>query len=467
MSKILLAIQSNKKFLDKVTEIKLSDFLGDKLNIKNVLCCYKLAKHFNISSFYESTFNYIERWFTSVIKTKNFLVLEFSDLMKILVSSGLLITSELEVYEAAEKWIGCDIKERKKFAIDLLFTVRLSLLSDLTLKKLLEKLSSFTKVDKSKETLRKVLKCKRKFYENMSSTYTTTRYCNQKFMKILVCGGIELRSDMPLRTINQVDVSNFKVNVFPAMVFGRYSFQVVFLRGNIYVFGGCHPNDFCIRSIMKYSLMGKRWNEVAIIPVNLEEYFMPDSFCACAFIDKVFIFGGLCPYYGFASNGFLQFDTNNFEFKIMAGMIEARKRAACAVFEEKLVVSGGLVNNRNSLNTVECYDVTGDVSWTRMPSMTKGRYEHSLVVVRNKLIVIGRGSNACEVYTTNTGKFVALKSPVLTYNRSLQVAGKIFVFQEKKAYVWVYDVEGDYWKKKECDATKNIVYFSCAKMPIY
>ena len=148
-------------------------------------------------------------------------------------------------------------------------------------------------------------------------------------------------------------------------------------------------------------------------------------------------------------------------------MIGSRKYAACAVFEEKLVVSGGLDNFNNRLNTVECYDVTGDASWTRMPSMTKGRCRHTLVVVRNKLFAIGSGSNACEVYTTNTGKFVALKSPAFTYNKSLQVAGKIFVFQEKKAYVLVYDVEGDYWKKEECDVTKNIFHFSRTKMPFF
>ena len=147
-------------------------------------------------------------------------------------------------------------------------------------------------------------------------------------------------------------------------------------------------------------------------------------------------------------------------------MIEPREYAACAVFEENLVVAGGKDGNNNYLNTIECYDVTGDASWTRMSSMTEGKQQHSLVVVRNKLIAIGIGLNTCEVYTTNTGKFVALKSPVLTYNKSVQVAGKIFVFQNNKAYVWIYDVEEDCWKKEECDATKYIVSFSCEKMPI-
>ena len=127
-------IKSNKIILNEDMELKLSNFLGNKLNIKKVLCCYKLAKFFSISSFCKPTFNYIERWFTSVVETESFLELEFSDLLKILKSSGLLITSELEVYDAAEKWLEGDITERKKFAIDLLLVVRLPLLSDLTLK---------------------------------------------------------------------------------------------------------------------------------------------------------------------------------------------------------------------------------------------------------------------------------------------------------------------------------------------
>ena len=143
------------------------------------MCCYKHAKLFNISSFHKSTFNYIERWFTSVVETESFFELEFSDLMKILKNSELLITSELEVYEAAEKWLRCDIKERKKFAKDLLLATRLPLLSKLTLKKLLKKSSIFTKLDDCNKVLKEILENKMKFYQNMTSTPATTRYCNQ------------------------------------------------------------------------------------------------------------------------------------------------------------------------------------------------------------------------------------------------------------------------------------------------
>lgn len=158
----------------------------------------------------------------------------------------------------------------------------------------------------------------------------------------------------------------------------------------------------------------------------------------------------------------MQFDTNDRKFKKIAGVIEKIKCAACAVFDEKLVVSGGKNNNHILLlNTVEHYE-----SHRRYGMDHNSEHEEKKVrtlVVRNKLTVIRSGSNACEVYTVKTNKF-----PALTYNSSLEVAGRIFVFQNNKVYVWVYDViDGDDWTKEDCDVAKYIVSFSCAELPFY
>ena len=125
-----------------------------------------------------------------------------------------------------------------------------------------------------------------------------------------------------------------------------------------------------VKSVARYSVMGNCWNKVAEVPDHLREQFIKDRFCACAFIDKVFIFGGFL-YPSSATNCCLQFDTNNYDFKVMAGMIEPKEHAACAVFEEKLVVAGGSDNNNSYLNTVECYDVTGDETWTECRAWRK------------------------------------------------------------------------------------------------
>ena len=397
--------------------------------------------------------------------------------MKILKNSELLITSELEVYEAAEKWLRCDIKERKKFAKDLLLATRLPLLSKLTLKKLLKKSSIFTKLDDCNKVLKEILENKMKFYQNMTSTPATTRYCNQ-LMNVIRYDGILNKNGVQnhaLENFNRIDVSNFEVSVFPATVKERYSYQVVRLKSDLYVLGGRSAEVNCCgkleKSVARFSLLTKTWSEIAETPVRLGGGTL-GGFCACAFVNDIFILGGQSDVghdydLGGTKDDCLQFDTKRCEFRKIARMVERRKLAACAVFEEKLVVAGGRDNTVRYLDTVECYDVTGSASWTRMPSMTQGKCLHSLMVVRNKLIAIGWGSNVNEVYTTNTGKFVALKSPALDFNRSVQVAGKIFVFLHNKAFVWVYDVEGEEWTKKESDAMKDVVRFSCATMPFY
>ena len=70
--------------------------------------------------------------------------------------------------------------------------------------------------------------------------------------------------------------------------------------------------------------------------------------------------------------------------KKVAGMNEARRDAACTVFEGRIVVSGGLDINYNKLNTVDSYDVIAD-EWSPMANMIQSKRYHSSVVVRNKL----------------------------------------------------------------------------------
>ena len=116
-------------FLDENVLNKLSDFFEGKLNIQNVLATHQFATIFNLK---KPSYGFIERCFTVLVDTESFMELHFFRVLKILKSSGLLITSELEVYNAADRWLSFDIEERGKFAKDLLLAARLPLLSDLT-----------------------------------------------------------------------------------------------------------------------------------------------------------------------------------------------------------------------------------------------------------------------------------------------------------------------------------------------
>ena len=70
--------------------------------------------------------------------------------MRIFSSSGLNVTTELEVAKAANSWIEHDLKSRSKFTLRMVKTIRLRLLSTAALNTLLEPGTSFSKCVKSR-----------------------------------------------------------------------------------------------------------------------------------------------------------------------------------------------------------------------------------------------------------------------------------------------------------------------------
>ena len=106
-----------------------------------------------------------------------------------------------------------------------------------------------------------------------------------------------------------------------------------------------------------------------------------------------------------------------------------------------------------------------------MPNMIVRRFCHKSVAVKNKLFVIG-GYIKCEVFDSTTNKFTLLKQPTLAsrFNLSepydvISIGSKLFVFKEDRNVI-IYDFENNKWSAKTCEATRNISYFSCVKVPV-
>ena len=59
---------------------------------------------------------------------------------------------------------------------------------------------------------------------------------------------------------------------------------------------------------------------------------------------------------------------------------------SCAVFEGRIVVSGGY--NNGFLSTVEAYDHIAE-KWTNMLNIVEETYHHKSVAFKNKLFIVG------------------------------------------------------------------------------
>ena len=280
-----------------------------------------------------------------VIETQNFLHLEFGQVLKILASSELNIHSEVEVLTAASSWLKHNSEERRTYAKELLLKVRLTLLSEHALKYILDSKTLLTEVQECVKILKEVYKNQLK---QTTNNRFTTRYCSQNMFSFLLCGGFDTLSMNAVKTVNQVYGSNLnKTKVLSPMTIKRRNFEAVCLKGEVYIFGGFDSNGDVLMPVEKYSPSNNTWNLITDMVDNC------GHFCTCAFMDRIYIVGGVCYQTYKATDSCLQFDTKNKSWEEIAKMNEARKFAACVVFQGNVVVSGGKNINNNDLNSVE------------------------------------------------------------------------------------------------------------------
>ena len=139
----LLPLISDKRSNNAKSEI-FEHFKG-KISVENAALYQRLAVVLKNEKLQANTFAFINRNFSKVAETDGFLQLEHELLFKILASSGLQITSELEVFHAGNAWLNHDLIGRSMYADEVLSKVRLHLLSKAALEQLLQNYNSSSK----------------------------------------------------------------------------------------------------------------------------------------------------------------------------------------------------------------------------------------------------------------------------------------------------------------------------------
>ena len=401
----------------------------------------------------------IERCFSIVADSNEFLELDFLSIKSILASSELLVDSELQVYDAAKKWLRHKSVERGRHAKDLLLKVRLTLLSTSVLNSILKEKSGFAMNDECVRVVKNVLNNK----SANSSNNATSRYCSQDSFDIIVCAGLQLPSRNVLNDSFTVKSSAFShLKKMPQLKESRRSHRAVCVKNEIYIFGGVDENGETLKSVEKYSPVADVWTKVADMIDGR------DRFCCCSLMDKVYLIGGSVN--AFKTDSCVEFETETNTFKEVAGINEARSVASASVFNGKIVVSGGNNNDYETLKSVEAYDHVAR-AWTRMPDLVEMRSGHKSIGVKNKLFVFESCRSSAEAFDSVCNKFVLIKVPkqIASSFRSVvgvvAVGSKIFIFGNRGC-VTTFDRNKKEWAQTCCEATKKTLWFSCAKIPL-
>ena len=155
-----------------------------------------------------------------------------------------------------------------------------------------------------------------------------------------------------------------------------------------------------IISIEKYTTYSNEWETIKHTCDDRSHYTV------CSFLGNVYVIGGRL---GIILNSCFKFDPSNYSWTEVAEINMPRYFASRAVFEGRIVVSGGLVNNNHTTTkTVEAFEYIAN-SWEYMPSMIVARLKHKLLAIKNKLFVIaGSDSPSCEMYDSTCKNFVLI-----------------------------------------------------------
>ena len=140
----------------------------------------------------------------------------------------------------------------------------------------------------------------------------------------------------------------------------------------------------CEDYLKSNNLIPKNYFRLRSLPLFPDER---SCFCVSTFMKELYVFGGISyknTQYGRYTATCFKLNNSLNKWSYVAPMKINRNNAACAVFEGRLVVTGG----NTSTSLVEAYDHHED-KWTFLGKMQNLRYSHSSVSMGNKLFVIG------------------------------------------------------------------------------
>ena len=429
-----------------------------KINNDNICFYHEFVHNFCDQTIQSYTLNYIERWFCLTVENKKHLDLSFSVFKGLCLSCNLKITSELEVLNAIDDWIKYDPEERSKLAFQLIKTIRLPLLSAAALKNLLNSDTCFLRCDESEKYIKMHLENKKLTSLNPNSTDCYNRYCSGENFDLIASGGFYSELILPnsrlyigpSNDVYKLNGDNFanlsKLTALDSSMSVAYS---VFCNGIIYFL-----NNTLLSS---YSILTRKYITSKKYPKE-RPYFT-----ACALINKVYILGGRG-----SKETSVAFHPKNCNFERIANMMETRVKAACGIFEGKIVVTGGEIRGGLSRKSVEVYDPSSN-KWSNMPDMLEGRQWHASVSIRNKIYIIGgQQSNNVEVFDSFSNKFTYVNISLPQFKQNVLIGNKVYMFNDDADYFFLFDVD-----KTELSEKKGVILpnghrdYCCIKIPQY
>ena len=454
---IILKLRMRNVLGEKYLERVLCNYFTKNKTFENVTLFLKLSTVFNLQSIAQETFKIIERCFISVVETKNFLKLNAKLVEKIFLSSELFIDSELEVLKAAGDWISFNEHERTKFAKRLLLAARLPLLSDAALNHSLS--FSICKNDACRSLVESVVLDRKNFFVHRPKANVDIRHCSQSSFEIYLAYGQR-------RNLKRVGLGeNNSAELGCSVEKNEKIYKAVASGGDVYVVASKIVKS---KKKMKKTLVIKKYWSLLESWETVAELKHRKKFAVCSFMSSVFIVGGLENRGRDYCASAMRYDAKLGKTIEIDGTKLPRSHLACAVFDGRVVASGGFIPHVEHYS-VEAFDCG---RWKEMPDMTRRNYDHQMVAIKNKLFVIPMTDRGFEVFDKSANCFASILSSTLNFDDiyemdtpgAVLMGKKIVIFGRREKTVVFYDTEKDEWYQESCENLNTLRYRSCVKV---
>jgi Kelch motif len=160
-------------------------------------------------------------------------------------------------------------------------------------------------------------------------------------------------------------------------------FEVLFLRGYVYVFCGIHHASYGM--VERYNPVMDTWEELKSLPGKLA------AVVGSILNDKIYITGGYDWHLAEYSDAVFVYDEVKNDWQVLDCRLRiGRSSHACIAFKGKLWVAGGIVDGQESEGnaTVEVYDPEVGY-WVDGPHFTVRRFRLRLFIVCGELYAVG------------------------------------------------------------------------------
>ena len=176
----------------------------------------------------------------------------------------------------------------------------------------------------------------------------------------------------------------------PPKVNYRENANSVSINQTVWIIGGKHYNqsliDYNSVEIFNPKCVGdptcEYWTVGPDIPTPVY-----DS-CSLVYNNDIYISGGTLGGPPYVSKSFYKLDIETFQWQMLPDMTVDRYGHGCAVFKDKIYLSGGYSYSEDRLGHVEIFSPATEM-WVRVADLLTPRNNHHMVTLNNVLTVIG------------------------------------------------------------------------------